>query len=99
MSGVDFNEVESSLLASFNGSNICVFDALYVVLGHREGFRVILAKGGVIGTINYTIDLMRTKSRNGGQLQTTVGPTILILKRQAPGCFDGMWDILINPKR
>lgn len=55
MSGMNLNEVESSLFAPFNGCDISVFDVLYVVLGHRDRFRVVLAKGDVTGTVNYTI--------------------------------------------
>ena len=52
MGGVYLDEVESDLLTSFNGCNERIFDALYVVLGHRDGFRVISGEGYVARTVN-----------------------------------------------
>ena len=55
MGGVNLDEVESDLLASFNGCNKGIFDALYVVLGHRDGFRVIIGEGYIARTVNYAM--------------------------------------------
>ena len=52
MGGVNLDEVESDLLGSFNGCNESIFDTLYVVLGHRDGFRVIRSEGYVARTVN-----------------------------------------------
>ena len=56
MGGVDLDEVESDLLASLNGRNKSIFDTLYVVLGHYDGFRVIIGEGYVTWTINYPMN-------------------------------------------
>ena len=53
MGGMDLNEVESDLLASFNGCDESIFNASYVVLGHRDGFRVIGGERHVTWTVNY----------------------------------------------
>jgi len=58
MSGMDLDEVESDLLAPFNGCNESVFDALYVTLGHRDWFRIILGEGYIARTVNYPTRLV-----------------------------------------
>ena len=55
MGGVYLDEVESDLLASFNGCNESIFDALHVVIGHRDGFRVIIGEGYIARTVNYAM--------------------------------------------
>ena len=52
MRGVNLDEVESDLLGSFNGCDESILDALYVVLGHRDGFRVIRGEGYIARTMN-----------------------------------------------
>jgi len=55
MSSMDLDEVEPDLLATFNGCNESVFDALYIVLGHRDGLRVTQGEGYVARTVNYSV--------------------------------------------
>lgn len=55
MGRVDLDKVESDLLASLDGCDESVFYALYVVLGHRDGFRVIRGEGYVTWTVNYSV--------------------------------------------
>jgi len=54
MGSMNLDEVESGLLASFDGSNPGALDALNVVLGHRYRLRVVGGEGDVARTINYT---------------------------------------------
>ena len=100
MSGMDLNEVEPDLFASFNSYNESVFDALYVVLGHRDRLRVARSEGDVTRTVNYLVSrvgLTRIWSRGEGKPQTIVRPTALTLKCQLPGGSDGPRGILVNP--
>ena len=55
MGGVNLDEVKSDQPASFNGCNESIFDALHVVIGHRDGFRVIIGEGYVARTVNYVM--------------------------------------------
>jgi hypothetical protein len=52
---MDLDEVGSNLLASFNGSDESIFDALHVVLSHRNWFCVICGEGDVTWTVNYSM--------------------------------------------
>ena len=80
MGGMNLNEVESDLFASFNGCDESVFNALYVVLGHRDGFRVICSEGYITRTVNYPMSrINKNRIRNEGGSQTIVRPTALIL--------------------
>ena len=80
MSGMDLNEVESDLFASFDGCDESVFNALYVILGHRDGFRVICGKGYITRTVNYPMSRVNENLIQGkGEPQTIVLPTTLIL--------------------
>ena len=56
MGRMNLNEVKSNLLASFDGGDISVFNPLDVVLGHRDGLRIIISEGDVAGTVNYLIE-------------------------------------------
>jgi len=49
MSGMDIDEVEPDLFASFNGCNESIFDALYASHGHRDVFRMSSANGTSLG--------------------------------------------------
>jgi len=53
---MNLDEVESGFLASFDGSNPGIFDALDVVLGHRSGLRVVGGVGNVTRTVHYSLD-------------------------------------------
>lgn len=56
MGRMDLDEVESDLLASFDGGDESILNPLNVVLGHRDGLRVIIPVGDVARTINYPIE-------------------------------------------
>ena len=63
MSGMDLDKVEPDLLASFNGCNKSVFDTLYIVFGHRNGFSVILGEGYIAWTVNYSTSRVNESNR------------------------------------
>jgi len=56
MGCMNLNEVGSDFLASLNGGDVSIFNPLNILLGHRDGLRVIIAERDVTGAVNYSIE-------------------------------------------
>ena len=56
MGRMNLNEVESDLLASLDGGDVSVFNPLNILLGHRDGLRVIIVERDVAGAVDCPIE-------------------------------------------